>query len=236
MKHDPNRKGNAAELAVAAEAARVGFEVWTPLTDHGRADLLLGIAGRLLRVQCKWANRHGDVVRVGLSTSRRSAEGYVRTTYTSAEIDAIGAYCEELGSCFLIPIELAEGKHALTLRLAPARNGQRASLHWAEQYRLGAVAQLEERRHGMAEVRGSSPLSSIHDAPAPPEDVADNVLNVGAHEFRNHFGHLHGAGRARLRSSRLPARSAVREDAPAGPGGRWEGRGGSSANLFCRCW
>ncbi|MBN9624405.1 MAG: type II toxin-antitoxin system prevent-host-death family antitoxin, partial [Actinobacteria bacterium] len=34
----------------------------------------------------------------------------------------------------------------------------------------------------MAEVRGSSPLSSTQDAAAP------DLVSVGAHEFRNRFG------------------------------------------------
>ncbi len=144
---------------------------------------MLGIAGRLFRVQCKWAKKKGDVVSIKLATSRRSAGGYVRSRYSAAEVDAIGAYCEELKSCFLIPIGDVEDQHAVRLRLAPARNGQRAALNWAEQYRLGAVAQLEERRHGMAEVRGSSPLSSTHDGVVEPP-----VESVGAHEFRNRFG------------------------------------------------
>ena len=45
----------------------------------------------------------------------------------------------------------------------------------------GAVAQLEERLRWHAEARGSSPLSST---PAPPE-----ALQVGANQFRNHFGY-----------------------------------------------
>ncbi|HEX8050181.1 MAG TPA: group I intron-associated PD-(D/E)XK endonuclease, partial [Solirubrobacterales bacterium] len=96
MEHDPNHKGNVAELAVAAEAAQLGLQVYSPLTEHGRADLVLGIGGRLLRVQCKWANRKGDVVFVSLQTSRRGRSGYIRTTYSADEIDAIGAYCQEL--------------------------------------------------------------------------------------------------------------------------------------------
>jgi prevent-host-death family protein len=184
MEHDPNRKGNAAELAIAAEAARLGLEVWHPLTEHGRCDLVLGIAGTLHRVQCKWAPRVGDVVRVSLETSRRTADGHVRTRYTADEVDAIGAYCDDLKSCYLIPIDIAEGKGSLSLRLSPARNGQRAALNWAEQYRLGAVAQLAERCRGTAEVRGSNPLSSTSQAESAP-----SMEEVGAHEFRNHFGY-----------------------------------------------
>ena len=55
MDHDPNRRGNAAELAIAAEAAKLDLPVLMPLTEHGRFDLVLGVGGKLLRVQCKWA-------------------------------------------------------------------------------------------------------------------------------------------------------------------------------------
>src|SRR5918999_1829877 len=49
---------------------------------------------------------------------------------------------------------------AIHLRLAPCRNNQKQSIHWASQYELGAIAQLGERLHGMQEVAGSSPASS----------------------------------------------------------------------------
>src|SRR5215475_5975083 len=131
---NPNHKGNVAELAIAAEAAKLGLSVLKPLTEHERYDLALGLGGALLRVQCKWATKKGDVVAIGLGTSRRGRSGYVRATYSALEVDAIGAYCEEIDSCFLIPIEIVAGQWAIHLRLAPARNGQRAALHLAEQY------------------------------------------------------------------------------------------------------
>jgi prevent-host-death family protein len=182
---DPNHKGNVAELAIAAEAAKLGLSVLKPLTEHERYDLVLGIGGQLFRVQCKWAKRREEVVAINLATSRRGPDGFVRSTYWPSEVDAIGAYCEELDACYLIPIDVVAGQSAVQLRLSPARNGQRAALHFAEQYLLGAVAQLEERRHGMAEVRGSSPLSST----TTDGDEPTLALTVGAHEFRNRFGY-----------------------------------------------
>ena len=179
---NPNHKGNVAELAIAAEAAKLGLSVLKPLTEHERYDLALEIGGRLLRVQCKWARRSGGAVCINLTSSRRSATGYVRTKYLASEIDAIAAYCSELNECFLIPIDVVAGQGTVRLRLAPARNGQRAALHLAEHYLLGAVAQLAERRRGTAEARGSNPLSSIAD---PSASVS---IEVGAHEFRNRFG------------------------------------------------
>ena len=173
-----NDKGNIAEAAVVFHAARAGIPVFRPLTEHGRTDLVLDDGRRLLRVQCKWASRDGEIVVVRLTNTRRSASGYVRTTYAKGEIDAVAAYCAETDACYLLPIDLVAGMRQISLRLAPARNGQIASVHFAADYRLGAVAQLGERRHGMAEVRGSSPLSSI-DAPEG---------TVSAHAFRERFG------------------------------------------------
>jgi hypothetical protein len=73
----------------------------------------------------------------------------------------------------------------MQLRLVPARNGQRAALHFADEYDLGAVAQLAERRRGTAEARGSNPLSSTNQ-----DDLSKpSVEEVGAHKFRNHFGY-----------------------------------------------
>ncbi|MBV9917859.1 MAG: hypothetical protein JO153_15245 [Solirubrobacterales bacterium] len=51
----PNVKGNVAELEIAAAAVRLGIPVLKPLSEHGRCDLALEIAGKLWRVQCKWA-------------------------------------------------------------------------------------------------------------------------------------------------------------------------------------
>jgi prevent-host-death family protein len=183
--HNPNHKGNVAELAIAKEAARLGLSVLVPLTEHERFDLALGVGGRLLRVQCKWANRKDDVIVVHLASSRRGPNGYIRRNYSPAEVDAIGIYCGDLDRCFLVPIELIAGQWAMQLRLTAPRNGQRAALHFADEYDLGAVAQLAERCHGMAEAEGSNPSSSINQTTASKLEFID----VGAHKFRNHFGH-----------------------------------------------
>jgi hypothetical protein len=85
----------------------------------------------------------------------------VCTTYTAAEIDGIAAYCRMLDRCFFLPIDEFERRTFAHLRLAPARNGQLVGVKMADDYPLGAVAQLGERVTGSHEVRGSSPLSSM---------------------------------------------------------------------------
>jgi prevent-host-death family protein len=182
---NPNHKGNAAELAIAAEAARLGLSVLKPLTEHERYDLVLGIGGRLLRVQCKWASRRAEIIQVRLSSSYHSpTRGYVKTTYGVDEVDAIAAYCQDIGKSYLLAIEDFAGRSMVYLRVGPARNNQRASLNWATDYEFpGAVAQLAERSNGIRKVRGSIPLSSTSSL-----DPGIERLSVGAHEFRNSFG------------------------------------------------
>ena len=126
---------------------------------------MLDTGDRLLRTQCKWARRKRDVVVVRIRTCRYTPNGYVRGTYSSAEIDGIAAWCPDTSECYFVPIADIEGQGFLHLRLAPAQNNQELLVHWAAHYRLGAIAQLGERLTGSQEAGGSSPPSSILEGP-----------------------------------------------------------------------
>jgi PD-(D/E)XK endonuclease len=164
-----DQKGAIAELAIQLAAVKLGIEVYRPVAEGGRFDMILAPDTRLIRVQCKWARRYDDVVIVRCYSSRRGREGLLRRLYTADEIDAFAAYCEELDRCFFIPIELFPRASQIMLRLSPTRNNQRRKINWADDFdfaaRLkdpqGAVAQLGERSDGIRKVRGSSPLGSI---------------------------------------------------------------------------
>jgi prevent-host-death family protein len=180
---NPNHRGAIAEAAITLEAVKLGVEVFKPVSEHARYDLVFGIGSRLLRVQCKSATVKEDVICVRLVSNWHSPRGYVRTCYTADEIDLVAAHCHELDRNYLIPIEQVDGQGAIQLRLRPPRNRQRASVHFASDHRLsGAIAQLGERLTGSQEVGGSSPPGSTG-SPQPSQAVV-----VGAHQFRNHFG------------------------------------------------
>ena len=153
-------KGAIAETAITAAAARLGFVVLRPVVEGRRYDLVIDTGPRLLRVQCKWAPRRGAVIVAQVSTCRHTPRGYVRSTYTADEIDGIGVYCEDLNRCYYVPINDVAGRYVMHLRLARAANNQEVAIKYAADYEFGAIAQLGERRHGMAEAGGSSPPSS----------------------------------------------------------------------------
>jgi len=131
-------EGAIAETAIAHEAIRLGVNVWIPLAVS-RADLLFDTGARLLRVQCKSATRHGDIVLVRCRSARRTRNGQIHRTYSADEVDAIIGYCEELGRSYLLPPELFAGRTQIHLRLGPARNNQKLGVHWANDFELAGT-------------------------------------------------------------------------------------------------
>ncbi len=165
-------------------ATRLGVPIYRPVNEHGRVDMVLEVGGRWWGVQCKWGSlsADGSIVIVHLRTSRCTPKGYVLATYDASEIDLFAVYCGDLDRCFLLPISLFEGRTAVHLRLTPARNGQVACTNLADDFDFeGAIAQLGERRHGMAEAVGSSPTSSTSSPDSPTE--------VGSNPFRDRLGY-----------------------------------------------
>lgn len=151
-----DQKGAVAELAIAKAAADLGIGVWGPYTVE-RYDLIFDLRPGLVRVQCKWATRHGDIVSVRCYRNRRNRDGLLRQYYSAEEIDAYAAYCPDVDRCYFLPIESFANRIAIQLRLAPAKNNQNVRINWAKDYEFaatlgaqGAVAQLGERRAGSA--------------------------------------------------------------------------------------
>ena len=173
MELTTNQKGAAAEAAITHAALELGLGVFHSFGDE-RTDMILDLRPTLIRVQCKWAARRGDVVMVHCGSSRRTASGFARSLYRRDEVDTFGLYCAAVDTCYLIPYDVVPPAGALHLRLTPSRNNQQHGIRWAKDYefaatlrRLGAIAQLGERLHGMQEVAGSSPAGSTSQAASP---------------------------------------------------------------------
>ena len=133
-----NQKGTLAEAKITAAAIEAGIVVARPLADE-RYDLIFDLGDRLLRIQCKWAVRRGDVVVITCRTNRRGPVGFIRTVYRPGEIDAIAAYCADTGRTYLLPPELSVARTHVSLRLTTPRNNQTVGIHQAQEYELEAT-------------------------------------------------------------------------------------------------
>jgi hypothetical protein len=104
---------------------------------------------------------------VNCRSSRRTATGYDRRSYSAEDVDLVAAYCAEIDTTYLLVPRLFSGQTMVHLRLTSARNNQRRGIHWANDHEfpatlsaLGAVAQLGERLAGSQKVTGSIPVGS----------------------------------------------------------------------------
>jgi hypothetical protein len=161
MRMTPSMKGAIAEAVIAAEAVKAGVGVLRPIVEGLRYDLVFDLGGALVRVQCKSGRVVRDVVVIGTRTCRHTPNGYVRSSYTASEIDAVAVFCAALNTCYFLPIEEISGHSTVHLRLRAAANNQRIAVRYAAEFEFhGAIAQLGERLTGSQEVGGSNPPSS----------------------------------------------------------------------------
>jgi len=129
-----DQKGAIAETAITHSATKLGIDVYRPIAEGGRYDLIFGVGEHLLRIQCKWAPVIGDVIVVRCYSSRRKRDGLVRRVYQPGEFDAFAAYCSELDRCYFIPYERFSGRAQILLRLNPTKNNQNLGVNWAAEF------------------------------------------------------------------------------------------------------
>ena len=160
-----DQKGNIAEAAIVAAAIKLGIDVYKPVGEGGRYDMIFELDDCLVRVQCKWAPRQGDVIVVRCYSTRRTRDGLLRSPYKPGEIGAFAAYCPDVDRCYFLPFHAQRTE--ILLRLGPTKNNQAQGINWARDYDftatlgpLGAVAQLGEHLTGSQKATGSSPVGS----------------------------------------------------------------------------
>jgi Holliday junction resolvase-like predicted endonuclease len=130
------KKGDLAELKVAADLAERGCSISLPFGEDCDYDLIADFEGILHRVQVKYTESDGNRVLVSCR-SRSLTKGKARRTkyYTAQTVDWIAVYDRTSDRCYYLPSrELGGGRCEATLRLTPARNGQHVGIREARDY------------------------------------------------------------------------------------------------------
>jgi PD-(D/E)XK endonuclease len=130
------RKGDLAELKVAADLMERSCSLSFPYGEDCDYDLIADFEGRLHRVQVKYTESDGCVVTLRCR-SHSLTNGKVRRTklYTASMVDWIAVYDRTTNGCYYLPSgELGTGRSTLHLRLKPALNGQRLKIRNAVDY------------------------------------------------------------------------------------------------------
>jgi PD-(D/E)XK endonuclease len=128
----PTEIGARAEAAVASALVRAGRTVFLPaFSANTRVDLIYENDGSLVRVQCKTSRVVGDVIVFRTcSNTKNLPRDY------AGEVDVFGVYSPTTNLVYLVPAAGLPTRYC-SLRLTPARNGQRKGVWWAGDYLLG---------------------------------------------------------------------------------------------------
>jgi hypothetical protein len=130
------KKGDLAEMRVAADLLSRGFRIAIPFGEDCDYDLIADTGGDLHRIQVKFTQSDGRVLTVRCG-SHSLTNGKVRRTkqYTADTIDWIAVYDRTSNRCYYVSAgELGTGRVRLHLRLQDTRNGQRKGIRFAGDY------------------------------------------------------------------------------------------------------
>jgi hypothetical protein len=162
-------KGDRAEIEVARDLVRRCFRIAIPYGEDWDFDLVFARPGseKLERVQVKHATPRGDVIPVRARSSSLT-NGRVRRVkrYTAQTIDWLAVYCPLTDRCYYLHAsELGAGRDEVSLRLAPARNGQKKGIRYAEDY---LDPRLRPQMSIGVEPAGLEPATSALQTPRSP--------------------------------------------------------------------
>ena len=121
---------------MAADLLERGCHLSIPFGEDCDYDLIADSGSALHRVQIKYTESDGKVILVRCR-SHSLTKGKVRHTkhYTAETVDWIAVYDRTTDRCYYCPsTELGSGRCELSLRLAPARNGQMLGIRHAKHY------------------------------------------------------------------------------------------------------
>jgi hypothetical protein len=130
------RKGDLAELKVAADLLDRGCQLSIPFGEDCDYDLIADAGPALHRIQVKYTESNGKIILIRCR-SHSLTKGKIRHTkhYTAATVDWIAVYDRTTDRCYYCPSsELGSGRCELSLRLVSARNGQKIGVRNAEDY------------------------------------------------------------------------------------------------------
>jgi hypothetical protein len=118
----------------------VGFDVLIPFGENTRYDLAIDNGESLARVQCKTGRLYnGAVVWNTCSSYAHHPNPKPKKLDYHGEIEYFGVYCRETGSVYLVPIQDVPVMRQASIRVEPARNGQRKFVREADPYEIGCV-------------------------------------------------------------------------------------------------
>lgn len=122
----PVQKGDLGEAAVIKELLRQGFEVFSPVGNGSRIDLVAHRSGHFKRVQVKYANSFNETA--SLQLRKCTLNPKYNYSYERTDVDLFALFVHDKDTVVFITADEVFGsktaRSSLTFRFAPAKNNQ----------------------------------------------------------------------------------------------------------------
>lgn len=119
-------------LYAEIDLVKKGYIILAPRTEHAPFDLVAYYEGRFLRVQVKYRAAKNGVIQVPFSTCWADRNGTHTKPIDKDEVDVYCVYCPDTNRCYYIDPRDFDG--AMSLRIAPARNGNWRRINAADDF------------------------------------------------------------------------------------------------------
>lgn len=135
---NPNHRGTVAQQHIKLRLIEAGYDVFEPIREDCRVDLVVDLDGELARVQVKSGHyRDGKVKFKTRSCMTHKSHGTDGENYKGV-VDHFAVYCLELDSAYWVSIDDAPDS-AMELRVDDAEVNH-PSINWAEEYEMENLA------------------------------------------------------------------------------------------------
>lgn len=133
---DTRFKGEIARLKVVMRAIEKGWIPSTPVIEQARYDLILDDGKVRHRVQIKYTDTESSIAENAyyVNLRRRNKGSSEDRVYTADEVDAVIVYVAKMKKSYWIPTSVFDGRSTLSIRTAPAKNGQTKGCLLASDY------------------------------------------------------------------------------------------------------
>jgi Holliday junction resolvase-like predicted endonuclease len=128
-------KGELAEAKILSDLISRGYKVFIAIGHSGPIDLVVERSQTLEKVQVKYCESGGNIVRAHAYHNNRN-KGVKK--YTKCDIDWLAVYDKTTDTCYYIPAEeLENGKRSFKLRVNTSSNykNNQYETHFAKDYK-----------------------------------------------------------------------------------------------------
>jgi hypothetical protein len=131
--HHTKDKGDLGLAKAHADLVGKGYMVLFPATEHAPFDLVAYRDGVFTRVQVKFRSASSGKLSVAFRSVWADREGTHMKPIDKNAIDVVCIYCPETDECYYLrPQDFSQ---SVTLRVTPSRNGQKAGVLLAADFR-----------------------------------------------------------------------------------------------------